>query len=299
MRMNRAQAASLLHSFLYGGASVLLALDLFFLVKAVFQQNFVPLVPVVAGVLLAGGLLLVLYAEQNIREEEKKDHRRLSRVATQLESPLKSLDEDLKYLTKKADELPAEARMKLKHMETKSSVLLENVRDVFLMLRAQEGKISQTKRMYDGCTLLKEAVDRAHKLASAHNAELLIKTHCYDAPIAVDRQLFFIAIGHVLENAILYSLRPGLVNVSVSRGQNQVRIAVQDRGVGVKDQDKDAIFRPFARGDKAGQFDPDGIGVGLTLSRLIVQEFGGTLTWKNRTDSTGSLFEIKLPLAKT
>lgn len=296
--MNRVQTESLLHSFLYGGASVLLALDVFFLIKALFQQNFVPIVPVIAGVFLAGGLLLVIYAEQHIRAEEKKEHRRLSRVATQLESPLGSLQEDLQYLSDNAQQLPAEMRMKLKHMETKSAVLLENVRDVFLMLRAQEGNISQTARMYDACTLLKESVARAKKIAGAHNSEILMKAHCYDAPVKVDRHLFFIALGHVLENAVLYSLRPGIVNVAITRGQSQMRIFIQDRGIGVKEQDKDVIFRPFARGDKAGQFDPDGIGVGLTLARLIIKEFGGSLTWKNRTDSTGSIFEIALPLVK-
>lgn len=277
---------------------MLLAIDLFFLVKALLEQNYVPLVPVIAGILLAAGLLLVLYSEQKIREEEKKEHRRLSRVAVQLETPIKSLQDDLAYLTSKADALPAEERIKLKQMETRSTVLLENVRDVFLMLRAQEGPITQSTRTYDACTLIKESVDRAKSLASANNTEIITKTHCYDAPVVVDRTLFFIALGHVLENAILYSMRPGLVNVAVMRGKNGVRIIVQDRGVGVKKQDQEAMFHPFARGSKAAQFDAAGIGVGLTLARLIVKEFGGALTYKNREDSTGSIFEIRLPLAQ-
>jgi K+-sensing histidine kinase KdpD len=239
-----------------------------------------------------------LYAEQQIRKEEKKEHRRLSRVAAQLEAPIRALQEDLAYLTRKASTLPAEDRIRIKQLETRSAVLLENVRDVFLMMRALEGPVAQNIRLYDGCTLAAEAVERSKKLAGAHNTEILAKTHCYDAPIAVDKQLFFIAILHVIENAVQYSLRPGLVNIAVARGQQYVRIMVQDRGVGVKPQDAYAIFHPFARGDKAGQFNPDGIGVGLTLARHIIHEFGGTLTWKNRTDSTGSVFTIKLPLAK-
>ncbi|MBI1834011.1 MAG: HAMP domain-containing histidine kinase [Candidatus Andersenbacteria bacterium] len=289
---------SIFHSFLYGGASVLLGIDLFFLVRALFSGNFLPLFPLLAGGLLAGGLILILYAEQKIREEDKKEHRRLSRVAGQLEAPLKVLQEDFAYLTSRARKLPAEERLKIKHMETKSKILLENIRDVFLMLRAQEGAISQEVRTYDLCTLLQDSIEKAKPLASAHNAELLYRAHCEDAPVKVDKRLFRIALMHLLENGIMYSLKPGLVNIAVARGQRQTRIIVQDRGVGVKEKDEGAIFQPFARGDKASQFDPDGIGVGLTLSRLIIEEFGGSLTWKNRQDTTGSTFEIKLPLAK-
>lgn len=296
--MNRVRSQAILHSFLYSGTAVLLVVDLLFLVRALFQESAIPLLPIIAGVLLAGGLLFILHAEQQLREEEKKEHRRLSRVATQLETPLKALQDDLAYLTSKADALPAEERIRIKQMETRSAVLLENIRDVFLMLQAQEGRVAQNTRAYDMCVLVKESIDRSKSLASAHNTEVISKNHCYDAPIVVDRHLFFIALGHVIDNAILYSLRPGLVNVAVTRGKNTARVIVQDRGIGVKAQDKDAVLRPFARGDKAGQFDSNGIGVGLTLAKLIVEEFGGTLTWKNRTDSTGVVVEITLPLAK-
>lgn len=287
---------TIFHSFLYGGASALLAFDLFLLVRSLIRGNFVPLVPVIAGVLLAGGLLFVLFAEQKIREEEKREHRRLSRVATQLEAPLRSLKDDIASITKHQERLPAEVRLKTKQMETRSKVLLENVRDVFLMLRSQEGPIVQETRTYNACVLVKEAVERVKPMADANNTKILERQHCEDAPVYIDKHLFMIAIAHILENAIQYSIRPGLVSVSVLRGRQVVRVLVQDRGIGIKEQDQGAIFNPFARGDKASQYDPDGIGVGLTLSRSIIEEFGGTLTYKDRQDSTGSIFEIRLPI---
>lgn len=295
--MNRISSQSLFHSFLFGGASVLLALDLFFLVRSMIGNNFVPIVPIVAGVLITGGLLLVLYAEAQTRELDKREHRRLTRVAHQLESPLSNLQEDIAYLVSRADSLPAEERLKLKRMETKAGVLLENVRDVFLLFRAEQGPVAQQARDYDLCALVPEAVRHVTPLASAHNVEITQKAHCDKAVVRVDRQLFLIALVHLLENAILYSLTPGLVNVALIKGRSNIRLVVQDRGIGVKPADIPAIFLPFARGDKADHYDPDGIGVGLTLSRHIIREFGGELVWRNRADNTGSEFEIKLPLA--
>ena len=296
--MRRFSSQTVFNSFLYGGASTLLAIDLFFLIKALFQNNFVPVVPIMAGILITAGLLLVVYAERHAREEDKKETRRLSRVAHQLESPLHALQDDIEYLVREADKLPAELRMKLKRMDTKSKVLLENIRDVFLMQRASQGAIAKEERTYDLCALVTESIERAKPLASARNVQITKKAHCQNAPVRVDRQLFFIALGHLLENGILYTLTPGLVNVVVIRGKNEVRVIVQDRGVGIMQRDSDAVFLPFMRGHKAEQFDPDGIGVGLTLAKQVMEEFGGSLRWKSRTASTGTEFEIRLPLAE-
>ncbi len=294
--MARPSNATIFHSFLYGGASVLLAFDIFFLGKALVQNNFVPVVPIIAGILLAGGLLFVLYAEQQTRELDKKEHRRLSRVAHQLENPLRALQDDLSYLVKRADTLPAEARLKLKHMDTKTAVLLENIRDVFLMLRAQQGSVTREQRAYDICAVVKEAIDHVKPQASARNVSLTYKTHCHEAAVKIDKSLFLIALIHILENGILYSIMPGLVNVAILKGKSHVRILVQDRGVGISEHDAPQIFFPYARGEKAEQFDPDGIGVGLTLSKLLIEEMGGTLTWRSRNKRAGSEFEIRLPL---
>lgn len=283
--------------FLFGGASALLILDVFFLLKSVWQTNFVPVVPLLAGIFTAFGLLLILYSEQRARDLDRADHRRISRVAHQLEAPLATLQSDLEYLIKRAGKLPAEERMKLKRMASKTAITLDNIRDVFLMMRAHDTAISQDKREYDVCAVVEEAINHTKTLASARNIELTHKQHCQNAPVILDKRLAKIALIHVIENALLYTVTPGLVNIAITKGEKYVRIIVQDRGIGVNAEDQYAIFLPFARGKQAEKHDPDGIGVGLTLAKLIVKEFEGDLIWRPRPGGeTGSEFEIKLPL---
>lgn len=296
--MRNRQLQSIFNALLYGGASALLIMDVLFLAKSLLVRDFVPVLPIIVGILLTAGLLVIVIAEQQARVQDKKEHVRLTRVAHQLERPIEALEEDLEQLASHARKLPAEQRMKVKRMESKTKVLLENVRDVFLMLQAREAPISQDTRTYNMCVLIGDAIERVLPLASAHNVEVRHTAHCQDAPVKADKHLFTIALTHLLENGILYSLKPGLVNVAIMRGPAWVRIVIQDRGIGVKEKDVAHIFEPYYRGDKASQFDPDGIGVGLTLSRYIIQEFGGSLSWRSRRDATGSEFEIKLPLAK-
>lgn len=284
---------------LYGGASLLLCIDFIFLLKALFTSNVIPIVPLFVGILLAGALLFLVYAEQRAREEDKRDHRSIARVAHQLESPLRSLEQDLTSLMQRADTLPAEERLKLKRMETKTKVLLDNVRDVFLMLQATERPLSRDVRLFNLCMLVDETVRRHQDLARAHNVELVYAPHCQEATVALDRQLFLIALAHVIENAVLYSMTPGHVNVAVTRGKHSARIIVQDRGLGISKDDARAVFRPFARGRNAEQYDPDGIGVGLTVAQAVIQEAGGGIRWRNRAPNLGAEFSIELPLATT
>lgn len=284
--------------FLYGSAAVLLILDIFFLIRAIGTSNFVPIVPLLAGVLTATGLLFIIYAERATREYDKQEHRRISRVAHQLERPLTSLQTDVAHLIATADTLPAEARLKLKHMETRTHTLLANIRDVFLMLQAQQLTVAKDLRTYNVCAIVDDVIQQQTKLASARNVELLHSFHCQDAPVKIDRSLFIVVLNHLIENGITYTLTPGLVNIAVMRSNTHVRIVVQDRGIGIREDEAVAVFQPFARGERAAGYDPDGIGVGLALSQLIIKEFGGIIRWRNRESGMGVQFEVVLPLVK-
>lgn len=291
-------ASQLLRFFLYGGGAVLLILDLVLLVRSALFGTFILLAPILAGTLTSGGLLLVIFAEQRSRAEDKKRHHRLSLVSHQLENPLKNLKGDLDRLLQHAENLPSEQRLQIKRMESSAGTLLDNIRDVFLMLQALETPINREIRNYDLCVLLEEAVRRAEPYAKAQNVPLIYTTHCQTAPVKVDRRLFFIALGHIIENGLQYTLKPGLVNIAVIRGGKHVRVIIQDRGIGIRGADQDIVFEPFARGASAEKYDPDGIGVGLALSRLILAEFGCTLNFRPKP-GMGTEFTLSLPLAAT
>ena len=147
----------------------LVVLNLLFLVKALIIGNLVPILPVIVGVLTTVGLLFLIRAEWQAREEDKREHRRISRVTHQLSNPLKSLQLELAELMKDANQLPAEARLKLKHMETKTTVLLDNIRDVFLMLQAHTDTSSGEHRTYNLCTLTANSAKNFQQQAKARN----------------------------------------------------------------------------------------------------------------------------------
>ncbi len=277
----------------------MLLVDIFFLIRAALTDNYVSAVPIAAGVLTAAGLLIVVYAEQRARREDRVNHRRISRVAHQLINPLRGLRARLESLSSRAELLPPAQRLELKRLQSEAEVLLDNIRDMFLLLQAQEGEISQDIRVHNICSLVGEAVERSRPLASARNSGIEATCYCGQAAVRADRRLLLIVLEHLIENALFYTMTPGTVKVSVAKGKRKARVIVQDKGIGIRPEDKEGVEQPFARGAGAEKYDPGGIGVGVALARAAVREVGGSLTWRSRKKTLGSQFEILLPLARS
>jgi K+-sensing histidine kinase KdpD len=290
---------TILRAFLYGAGATLLLFDLFYLAQATITSQGIPITLIIGGILTTSGLLLILFAEHRERVIDSAGHFRLARVAHQLEMPLTSLLADFELLASHSHQLPAELRLKLKHMDTRTRRLLEHVRDAFLLLQAQQTTIMRDPRRYNVCVLVKEAIEKLRPFARARNTRLIAPTHCASAPVMVDQRLFLIALFHLIENAIFYTITPGMVNISVASDKKKVKITIQDRGHGLPRSQQFYLMQPFTRGQEAQQQHPDGLGVGLPLAAAIIQQSGGTLTYNARKDSMGTECIISLPIAGT
>jgi signal transduction histidine kinase len=108
------------------------------------------------------------------------------------------------------------------------------------------------------------------------------------------------ALQNLISNAIKYDGENRWARISAQPGTgkhgNEVRIAVEDRGLGIGSVDIAHIFEPFYRGHEAVAAQIKGSGVGLSLVKQIVEAHGGRVTVKS-TQGTGSVFTLHLPIA--
>src|SRR5258708_9452750 len=114
-------------------------------------------------------------------------------------------------------------------------------------------------------------------------------------PIRADPGLLSQVLGNVLENAIKFSPEESIVDVRSRREGNKLVLEVTDQGVGIQAGSEDHIFRRFFRnpGTKA-----PGLGLGLYITRSLLQMQGGEVEARNRTDGeTGLKVALALPVA--
>jgi PAS domain S-box-containing protein len=104
------------------------------------------------------------------------------------------------------------------------------------------------------------------------------------------------AIGHLLDNAPHFTAAGGAVHLRVSHEGDMARIDVQDTGLGIEAEDMEHIFDFFYRADKARSIESGGIGLGLSIAKMVAEAYGGRITVES-TPGKGSTFMMAFPLA--
>ena len=104
------------------------------------------------------------------------------------------------------------------------------------------------------------------------------------------------AIGHLLDNALHFTASGGEVCLRVSHEGDTARIEIQDTGLGIEAEDLEHIFDFFYRADKARSIESGGIGLGLSIAKMVAEAYGGKIMAES-TPGKGSTFTMAFPLA--
>ena len=114
--------------------------------------------------------------------------------------------------------------------------------------------------------------------------------------LSADRPLLRRAVDNLLDNACKYADAEHPIGLAARAVGDGLEIAVRDRGIGIDPADQARLFTPFFRADRSRARDTGGVGLGLVLSRGIVEAHGGTIAVESRPGE-GTTFTIRLPAA--
>jgi signal transduction histidine kinase len=159
------------------------------------------------------------------------------------------------------------------------------VEDLLTVSRIEDGVLRLSMVPIDVRSLISEAA-RASGTTGRVNVEL----HRMD-PIVCDVDAMIRVLTNLLDNARKYSPEGERIGLDVTQDDGIVRFAVRDSGPGVPEEERDAIFERFRRGEETGK---PGAGLGLYISRGLVQAHGGELTVGDAPEG-GAEFAFWLP----
>src|SRR5271166_218521 len=161
------------------------------------------------------------------------------------------------------------------------------------MTKLESGAIVPNSALHDLGEVVGSALARASKILAQHRVEVDLAR---DLPmVEIDPVLFEQALFNLLDNAAKYAPAGTTVRIQSWQDGDFVGLQVLDEGEGIPAGDLDHIFDKFYRARKVDHVRA-GTGLGLAISRGFVEAMHGTISGANRTDRTGAVFTIRLPI---
>lgn len=232
-------------------------------------------------------------------EQEPKVDEKISVFAHRLKSPIAALKGYLEILdsgeigtlNEKQKEFLQDARENLKRMN-------EMVNSILDVTKIEEARYELKRRPVDLVSLTREVIKDFFLWAKASNCEIRFR-HARDKMMALaDPGKIRQVIENFISNAIKYrSGKKGKAEISLEQKKGKVLFQVRDEGIGIPKRDFRRVFTKFYRSESAMEADPEGAGLGLYLSKAIIELSGGKI-WFEKNKGSGMTFSFSVPAAK-
>jgi signal transduction histidine kinase len=115
-------------------------------------------------------------------------------------------------------------------------------------------------------------------------------------PISGDRDRVEQVLINLVDNAIKYTPAGGRIDVELIADRAGASLRVSDTGIGVPADERERLFQRFFRGSNIRSEGLPGTGLGLTISRTVIERHGGTITLSDHGDAPGTTVQIELPI---
>jgi two-component system phosphate regulon sensor histidine kinase PhoR len=239
----------------------------------------------------AGG---VVYAFRDLTSERRLDELKSDFIATishEVRTPMAALYGAAETLLRR-EVPPEQGRQLLEMIATQATRLSHITEELLLATQLDRGELPVEREAVDLAELVRASVDAMRPALGAIPLEVAVAPEAGTAAGDADR--IQQVLVNLLDNAVKYG--DGPLSVRVEPFDGSVRISVADSGPGIAPAEQQRIFEKFYRGDPQLSRSPGGTGLGLYISRELVQRMGGRLEVRSEPGA-GATFVVELPRA--
>jgi len=222
----------------------------------------------------------------------------LANMSHELRTPLNAIIGFSEVLLQKMfGELNEQQADYLEDIRSSGRHLLTLINDILDLSKIEAGRMELELAPFSLVAALNNAVTLVRERAQSHGIKLQLEVAPeVDRVIADERKVKQVVVN-LLANAVKFTPDGGTVTLRADRDDGRVRLAVKDTGIGIAPEDQQRIFEEFQQAGTQTEKSREGTGLGLTLSRRMVELHGGTIS-VDSAPGKGSTFTVALPLVK-
>lgn len=234
-------------------------------------------------------------AEEALRRTDQRKNEFIATLAHELRNPLSPIRNAAEVLRIAPDNKVAQAKSvdiierQVQHMTR----LLDDLLDVARITNNQMSMRKQPIRLREP---VDDAVEAAQPLINTRRHRLTVVIAEEPLTVMGDSVRLTQIFVNLLTNAAKYTPEEGLITVTIAREGNEALIQVSDNGVGFAADQTHNLFQPFHRVHSSADAMAGGLGIGLSLVKLLAKAHGGAVSASSRGLGQGSVFTVRLPI---
>jgi len=234
-------------------------------------------------------------AQEELQAADRRKDEFLAMMSHELRNPLSSIKLAVEVVRRYAAPHPKVdwgidvADRQLQHLVR----MIEELLDV---TRISRGKIVLRRERVDLNAVLLQSVDTVHGLIESRHQALQVQTPREPAWVHGDAARLTQVFANLLHNASKYSPEASAIGLHAVVEEGSALVTVVDQGIGIDEELLPRVFDMFAQGQRGLDRSQGGLGVGLTLARLLTELHGGRIEVASEGRDKGSRFSVRLPL---
>lgn len=231
-----------------------------------------------------------------LEEAEKLRKEFVALTAHQLFTPLSIIRGFISLLhSGDLGKIPPKQKGPVSEIYENTKKMIHLVSELLSVSRLEREKLPMEIREINILNLIQKSVSMMKPQAEAKKLYLRFKKPAQEIPkIKLDPDKIEQVLYSLIDNGIKYT-KEGGVEVGVKRENNKaIVVSVSDTGVGIPSEYEDRLFQPFFRGKNILELDKKGTGLGLFISKTLVEKHGGKI-WAKSQEGKGSTFYFSLP----
>jgi signal transduction histidine kinase/PAS domain-containing protein len=250
----------------------------------------------------ASDLLELRRNENDLKKADRLKDEFIAMLAHELRNPLAPVRTGLELIRAASDSPDAIERVR-SMMTRQVSHMVRLIDDLLDVSRITSGKIRLQRQSTPLAALVSTAIEANRDALNSGRVDLQVDLPREPAVVDVDPTRFVQVVSNLLQNAVKFTDPGGRVRLaaefkpSLDGGAREFVLSVSDSGIGIAKEALSGVFDLFTQGESSSERAKGGLGIGLALSRRLMELHGGSIEVTSGGTGAGSVFTIRLPMA--